>query len=182
MLQQDDKWQKLRKNSQIQIRQLNDLATFRYSFRTEGMELFSIEDLISQLNHDYPDRLDICIHTVSNLIYGIKNNIICSVAALIENAMTAISASKAAQISDRQVHLQICTDNDLLHFIVTDYGCGFETDSNINPCAPFASCWKNHTGLGLSTARNTALRHGGNLIIKSLSNPTIVDFYIGIKN
>lgn len=165
----DPMWNKVIKNTRSQISQLNDISAFRYSYVVSPKEAFSTSELIEELRQQFPDTLQIKTTNLPDTIYGMRSTITYSVTALITNALEACSSD---------IQLNISAEDNILHFTVTDNGCGFADSYDGEPWEPFVSSKKAHTGLGLSTSYNTAIRHGGSLIIKHPSKPTIVDFSI----
>lgn len=167
-------WKKLTGNTSLSVKKLNDIAAFRYSYKMNDMIEISLNDICLELKEAYPY---VCIKNDTNVdtFYGIPDNIVYSLSAIITNSFEAYADSK-----DNPVLINISNDNNLLHFNITDNGAGFLEDSD-DPITPFYSTKKNHTGLGLSTAYNTAVRHGGCLSIKNLINPTIVDFSVKLN-
>ncbi len=166
-------WMKLHKNSKSNLRLLDSIGEFRYSHRTDNMEDCSINALLTSITDKYPS-LRINMQCTCSSFWGDMYNITSSLLALLKNATETTSETDV-------ITLAIKTDTNFLHFIVTDNGNGFTPDLIPKVFEPFFSEKRGHTGLGLSIAQNTAQRHGGNVIIRNLNAPTIVDFYIPLK-
>lgn len=166
-------WIKLHNNSKSNLCLLDSIGAFRYSHRTDNMEDCSINALLTGLTDKYP-FLQIDMQCMCSSFWGNMYNINSSLLALLQNTVESNSETNA-------VTLTIKTDTNFLHFIVTDNGDGFTKDLVPKVFEPFFSEKRGHTGLGLSIAQNTAQRHGGNIIIRNLNAPTIVDFYIPLK-
>lgn len=167
-------WKKLIKNTSLSVKKLDDIAAFRYSYKMNDMIKIMLNDICLELKKTYPD---ICINSETDVdtFYGIYDNIVYSLSALITNSFEAYTDSK-----DNPVLVNISDNDNLLHFDITDNGQGFSEEPD-NPFTPFYSTKKEHTGLGLSTAYNTAVRHGGFLSIKNPANPTVVDFSVRLN-
>lgn len=168
-------WTKLHNSSKSSIHLLNSIGELRYSHRIGNMEELPLEALLVKITGQYPSLSVITRNTVSS-VYGNIHNITSSLLALLQNSLEAADPEAACQPT-----LTIENDTQFLHFIIADNGCGFTADSLPRVFDPFYSEKREHTGLGLSIAHNTALRHGGNLIIRNPHAPTIVDFYIPLK-
>lgn len=166
-------WIKLRKNAKSSLLLLDHIGEFRYSHIIEDKEIISSESFLEYIRKAYPD---IPVHAEPNFtaVYGNIHSIKASVLALIQNAVEADPNQSLPELT-------IAADSEFLHFLVRDNGIGFDSDFLPKVFEPFLSDKKGHAGLGLSLARNTALRHSGNLIIRNLHAPTVIDFYIPLE-
>lgn len=163
---------KVSHNANLAIHKLDDIAAFRYSFHKKDIDTIMLSDITSQLISIYGPQLKVTNTSGITEFEGIFANILYALQSLICNSFEANAAL---------VQLDITHTNSLLHFRFTDNGTGFKEISPQDAINPFFSTKKNHTGLGLSTAYNTALRHGGSLVILKKETPVIIDFSIKIK-
>lgn len=87
---------------------------------------------------------------------------------LLKNACDAVTASFGYAEKQRpSISFDASVENESIHIIVSDNGCGIHPESIDTIFEPFITYKKNGTGLGLPIARRIAIAHGGSLTVFS---------------
>lgn len=176
-------WKHLRESMCDLTDYLNTTSEYRYSFNCNKEKvnileiLWNIPDYIDDLydslgkecnrnySFDFPADLPI--------INGDFSRIMKALIAIVRNAIEATS-------DDDEILISAKANSQYIEVTIEDHGTGIASDINATLGMPFKTTKSGHAGVGIATAVNTAINHGGYVDITSSDSGTCVTFAIAL--
>lgn len=162
-------WSNLAHELEYMDRLLTDLSDYSKSEKLQS-ETFSLRSLLEEISLSFAVTIaDSKVQYTSKIspsitqITGDKTKLQEVFLNLLKNAYEAASP-------DKSIYLEASSEDDNVHIIVRDTGCGISEEQLPTIFEPFITYKKNGSGLGLAICNNIITAHGGTISVKSTEN------------
>lgn len=162
-------WSNLAHELEYMDRLLTDLSDYSKSEKLQ-LETFSLRSLLEKISLSFAVTIaDSKVQYTSKIspsitqITGDKTKLQEVFLNLLKNAYEAASP-------DKSIYLEASSEDDNVHIIVRDTGCGISEEQLPTIFEPFVTYKKNGSGLGLAICNNIITAHGGTISVKSTEN------------
>lgn len=159
-------WSTLAPDLEYMNNLLTELSDFSKSEKLQ-LETFSLRALLEHVSLsfaatiadsevEYTSKISPSIHQIT----GDKTKLQEVFLNLLKNAFDAAAP-------DKTIYLEATSDDDNVHILVRDTGCGITPKQLPTIFDPFVTYKKNGTGLGLAISHNIIHAHGGTIHVES---------------
>ena len=172
-------WEECVKGAFYICKLMEDLYVFEHSSTIHQSPIMLNElltDLVNYFPHEhYSSTTSVILQTEEFCpkYYGDSMKLCHALELLLINSYEALPEENG------KILLNLSCTNSLIQISITDNGKGFSKDMKAKLWQPFATDKQHHTGLGLCTAHNIILAHGGHMQLAwSGTEGTCIEIYL----
>lgn len=159
-------WSNLARDLEYMNRLLTDLSDFSKSENLQ-MQVFSLRTLLEQICLSFAATIaDSKVEFTSKISSSI-HQITGDKTKLQEVFLNLLKNAYEAAMPNHSIYLEAFSDNDHIHIVVSDTGCGISEDQLPTIFEPFVTYKANGSGLGLAICDNIIQLHGGKISVAS---------------
>lgn len=159
-------WSNLARDLEYMSRLLTDLSDFSKS-EALHMQVFSLRALLEHICLSFAATIADSKVEFSSKIASSIHQITGDKTKLQEVFLNLLKNAYDAAKPNHTIYLEAFADNDYIHIVVSDTGCGIAENQISSIFEPFVTYKKDGSGLGLAICDNIVKAHGGNISVAS---------------